>query len=274
MARLRINFKNGTITDNPLTNVATTINSAAFASMQSVSGSERLVLILDPTGSAGAPEIVHVTAHASGSTSMTVLRGQEGSTARQHAQGTTWRHGPTAIDFPAIKPSSSLLLSHEVYEGRLRFDTDTDKLYVYDGATWQTVWEPNPAWTSWTPTWTNLTVGNGTVTAKYTRVGRTIHFRLKFTLGSTSTVGTLPRFSLPVESHSEYLSEYPIGAATYVDSGTAAYDGVVQRDAATTALLRRIGGSGSPTVNVTATAPFAWATGDYLMLSGSYEAAS
>lgn len=134
MARLRSDFKNGTITDNPLTNVATTINSAAFANLPTVSGDE-LTLILDPTGSAGAPETVKVTAHSAAATSVTVARGQEGSSARQHASGTTWRHSSTAADFITVCTSSTRPTTG-LYEGRLIYETDTDLLATYTGSAW------------------------------------------------------------------------------------------------------------------------------------------
>lgn len=56
------------------------------------------------------------------------------------------------------------------------------------------------AWTSWTPTWTNLTVGNATQTGKYMQIGKLVIARLSFTLGTTSSVGAGPSFTLPVTS--------------------------------------------------------------------------
>jgi hypothetical protein len=66
------------------------------------------------------------------------------------------------------------------------------KLQSGTGSSW--------AWQSWTPTWTNLTVGNGTNASTYTQIGKTVHFRLKFVLGTTSAVGSAPVFTLPVTS--------------------------------------------------------------------------
>lgn len=99
MSRSRTAFLSGTITDNPLTNVATTINSAALASLPAIASPDIAVLVLDPTGSAGAPEVVYVTAHTGSATSATISRGKEGSAARQHASGIAWVHGPTLYDF-------------------------------------------------------------------------------------------------------------------------------------------------------------------------------
>jgi len=48
-------------------------------------------------------------------------------------------------------------------------------------------------WTSFTPTWTNLTVGNGTYDwSLYSQVNDIVFFSIRFTLGSTSSVGTTP----------------------------------------------------------------------------------
>lgn len=100
--RVRSNFQAGTITDNPLTNVATTINSAAFASLPAIGATQHLPIVLDPLASAGAPEIVWITAHTASATSATVVRAQEGTAARQHASGTVWRHAALVSDYDAV----------------------------------------------------------------------------------------------------------------------------------------------------------------------------
>jgi hypothetical protein len=64
-----------------------------------VDGTQHLVLVLDPTGVNGAPEIVYVTAHTAATTVCTIARAQESTNARSHATGTTWFHAPTARDF-------------------------------------------------------------------------------------------------------------------------------------------------------------------------------
>lgn len=106
MARSRTAFLSGTITDNPLSNVATTINSAGLASLPAIASPDIAVLVLDPTGSAGAPEVVYVTAHTAAATSATISRAAEGSTARQHASGIAWVHGPTTYDFREAQGSN------------------------------------------------------------------------------------------------------------------------------------------------------------------------
>lgn len=60
-----------------------------------------MVIELDPTGVAGVPETVKVIAHTAASTSITVVRGWDDSTARSHLAGTIWRHGPVSSDYVA-----------------------------------------------------------------------------------------------------------------------------------------------------------------------------
>ena len=101
-----------------------------------------------------------------------------------------------------------------------------------------------------------------------------IYYRFLFTLGTTSSVGTLPTFSLPAAIHADYTTDNPIGIADLIDSGVGAYGGIVVWAAGGVALPIRIGGSGSSNVGVTATAPFTWGTGDSIACTGCYEASS
>jgi hypothetical protein len=244
VTRVRTDNVFGTLTDNPLTNVATTMNSAGLANLAVVSSAEALI-VLDPNRVSGAPEHVVVTTHAGSATSATIVRGQFGTAARQHALGTEWVHAPIASNASSYATAA-----------------DDQGDYV-----------PMNAWESWTPTFTNLTVGNGTTTAKFVRIGRTVHFRLRFVFGSTSAMGTSPNFTLPVTASSEYVIEFPFGPALYIDAGTKAWEAFCQFNTATTGLVRHSDGAGAYT-NTTATAPFTWTTSDYFMVSGSYEAAS
>lgn len=60
------------------------------------------------------------------------------------------------------------------------------------------------AWTSYTPTFTNFTLGNGTITlAKYAKLGKIVTVKLFVTLGSTSSVSGRIGISLPVTATSD-----------------------------------------------------------------------
>lgn len=136
--RLRSNNISGTTTDNPLTNIATTINSPGFVDLPTVGATNHLILILDPLEINGQAEIVQVTAHTAAATSVTVVRGFDNSVARTHILGTTWFHGPVASDVDRVidpvlatnRPVTNLI------EGRVIYETDSNKLMGYTGTDW------------------------------------------------------------------------------------------------------------------------------------------
>jgi len=65
------------------------------------------------------------------------------------------------------------------------------------GLAWKTATTQFP-WQAWTPTLTNITLGNGTIVARYQQIGKTINFEVLFTMGSTSAMGSVPQVSMPV----------------------------------------------------------------------------
>jgi hypothetical protein len=153
-------------------------------------------------------------------------------------------------------------------DGMLAAITGTDALSYYDGAAWNQI-GPFTAWTTYTPTLTNATLGNGTLTGAYMRIGRTIIWGATFTLGSTSAVSTAPAFALPATVGSS-IPQHHFTAKLYDTSTATTYHGVgVCAAAGTNASLYT-----HNQVNVTSTVPFTWATGDQFAMSGTYEAAS
>lgn len=132
-------------------------------------------------------------------------------------------------------------------------------------------------WATWTPTWTNASVGNGTVTARYSQIGKTVHFRITFILGSTSTVGTGPQVTLPVTAadYGTGSNPVPIGKVMLTDTGTADYPAQIEMLSTTNCQLVQFGAA-SALVNrsgITATSPFTFATGDKIIITGFFEAA-
>jgi len=130
------------------------------------------------------------------------------------------------------------------------------------------------AWVAWTPTLTNLTLGSGTVIAKYSRVGKMLDFRFKFTLGAGSAVGSLPRFSLPFAAHSEYaVTADKAGWGSAADSGITDYDVslrfVVDQGSVEFVTI----GTNGQHAAVSATVPFTFGSGDSLFAAGRLELA-
>lgn len=126
------------------------------------------------------------------------------------------------------------------------------------------------AWTSWTPTLTSATVGNGVFTCKYIQIGKTVHYHFKFVLGSTSAIASNAAFSLPVTTIADYASQHPMGQVMYY-SGSTWYQGWASWSSSTVAQF--LTNSTSTIGGITSTSPFTWATGNAIYASGTYEAA-
>lgn len=135
----------------------------------------------------------------------------------------------------------------------------------------------NVAWPTFSPTITNMSVGNGTLIAVYNQVGKAVGGFVKVILGSTSTVGTQPTFTLPVAAHSRYATGNNIvGGCWMEDSGVSNYNGPVIFSNAGTSMSPFVINASGTYANVTAptaTVPFTWGTSDYINFWFQYEAA-
>lgn len=134
-----------------------------------------------------------------------------------------------------------------------------------------------PDYFAYTPTWTNLTIGNGVNNSEFCRVGKTIFFRIKLIFGSTTaTSGTAANFSLPVTMQSGSLGDNDIfGMGTLLDVGVAAYIGWCRYSSTTVATVI-VGGAASSYLSqngLVNNVPFTWGTGDIVALTGFYKAA-
>jgi hypothetical protein len=135
-------------------------------------------------------------------------------------------------------------------------------------------------WISYTPTWTNLTVGNGTVTAAYKQIGKTVLYRICLIFGTTTSMGTNPFVTLPVTPITYPGVERTIlsNFARFHDSGTASYVGFLQQDNSDVnrcliVVLTTSTTYGQITNGLTATLPHTWAVNDEILVTGQYEAA-
>lgn len=81
-----------------------------------------------------------------------------------------------------------------LYPGKYIFESDTLRTMQYDGTGWIIIDEP---WQTYTPSWTNLTVGNATQTWSYRRTAGVCEVSGSITLGTTSSVGGLIGISVP-----------------------------------------------------------------------------
>lgn len=126
-------------------------------------------------------------------------------------------------------------------------------------------------WLSYTPSFTNFTLGNGTIAAQYSRFGKVINVRVKVTLGSTSSMGTSPTVGLPVSSSVSGLAFN----AYLSDASAADFIGTAYISSATQVSLRAINTAATyaTQTSVTAAIPMTWTNTDSFSFSITYEAA-
>lgn len=134
------------------------------------------------------------------------------------------------------------------------------------------------SWQTFVPAWTNLTPGNGTVTARYTQTGKQIWLQLTFVLGSTSSVGTNPGFTPPVAASSVYttVSVNTICGYGYLGSASTAAQAAPFFNGSNA--LIDIGyyvpsATNNNLAATSATLPGSWTTGNYMTITCFYEAA-
>ena len=159
-------------------------------------------------------------------------------------------------------------------EGNMSFLKDTNSTEYYSGSAWVAV-GASSAYASWTPTLTNLTLGNGTMTGRYVQIGKFVNASLKLVFGSTTSVTGTMTFSLPTGAASGNTATNTfLGNVRILDNGIANYVGMVQLSSTSAVILCVInvnGTYGTPE-NVNATVPFTWGNLDEIEFSMSYEA--
>ena len=129
------------------------------------------------------------------------------------------------------------------------------------------------AWTSYTPTFTNFTLGNGTITySKYAKLGKVVLLEVGVILGSTSSVTGRIGISLPVNSvalPNRAQGTVALSAGASSGLGALAFDGGTKVD------LYAINAAGTylGNANTSATVPGTWANNSFFNFRTFYEAA-
>jgi hypothetical protein len=164
-------------------------------------------------------------------------------------------------------PTLELANTSPTADGGIGYDRTEEELQIGDGT--NSLFTRMGAWKSFTPSWTNLTVGNGTNVGSYAIHGKTCVFRTTLTFGSTTSISGAVSYTLPVT------------AATYSD---ISWIGNVRLKSAGGGFLGLINSSGSIVVlnaastylatnNLSSTVPATWTTGDTIVVTAVYEIA-
>jgi hypothetical protein len=160
-------------------------------------------------------------------------------------------------------------------EGQMTYLLDVDRYDSWSGAAWLPVVAPG-AWVSYTPTLTNMTLGNGTVTAAYAQIGKTIHVRFRFVLGSTSSIAASGQksISLPFAARASIYSQFDVvGTASANISGTSPLAPLHLTPTLVLIAAQGTAGTWINTVDITNTIPATWTTNNTLTMNLTYEAA-
>jgi hypothetical protein len=125
-------------------------------------------------------------------------------------------------------------------------------------------------WSSYTPTTTNITLGNGTLTSRYCIIGKTLFYQGELSRGSTTSFSGQISFTMPTAINTTNItSEGVIGIGTAIDFGSAIYTLSAVYSSSTVMVLIAEGTSGtwntiSSANRVSATVPFTWGSGDII----------
>jgi hypothetical protein len=125
-------------------------------------------------------------------------------------------------------------------------------------------------WTSYTPTLSNWTLGNGTLDARFSKIGKNVTVYFSFTFGSTSSIANFANLSLPVTAQSGAYESY--GNCVMNDSGVGIWVGGIYLTGGV-AYPRAMISSGAYVQDTTvgATVPFTWTTNDLIRGLFTYE---
>lgn len=132
----------GVITNNPLASGSTVVTSPQFALLPAVFTPNYLPICLDPMQVIGAPEVVWISSHSASSFSATVVRAQEGTSARAHASNETWEYSGGSLAGLPVSPSTGAVSSP--YVGLTEYIASNDShegVWTFDSASqWRLPW--------------------------------------------------------------------------------------------------------------------------------------
>ena len=185
---------------------------------------------------------------------------------------------PTALDAFTNPTATSLLTSpnHAQQHSDINDAVEALEAKVAIGAT------VLGTYTAYTPTWNNLTVGDGTVVSYFSRVNNLVHFHGRLTWGTTTSCSGSINLVLPVAIGTNFGSAtsgqmFGFLQMNDVSAGTF-YSGFGQTNAgAVSARLRTYNvialSNGIQASNINNVFPITWAVGDIWYWNFTYEAA-
>jgi hypothetical protein len=181
---------------------------------------------------------------------------------------------PTSLDTFTNPTASSLLTSpsHSLSHSDLNDAVEALEAKVAIGNTVLGTYQ------AYTPTFTNLTVGNGTLAAQYCTVNKFVHAFGSLTFGSTTAFTGSPIFTLPVVTVATEMgaAAMVLGWVTYTTAAGSSTKGHLNCYGSASGAVFWVAttsGTYEGQTNPSATIPFTWATGDKIQWNITYKAA-
>lgn len=172
--------------------------------------------------------------------------------------------GVEAADISSTQTLTNKTLTDANLDNPAIVDVTVTGLVSVDGV------DINAGWDAYTPVMsgltTNPTLGNSVLAGQFKRIGKTVHFRIRLTIGSTFAHGSGAYF-FSTPSDSDFVVETGIGTAIKVATGPGTRVAYVTSLAAISAVLL-VDSAGS-----VFNSAISVAAGDTIGISGTYEAA-
>lgn len=248
-----------------------TVNSSGANLVQSMATGSKLevICILASGTSAASWQVIYMPNFAVGTNPMTtagdvIIAGASGTPTRlagavgvlQGAVGSgpSYTQAPTLTTPTMTAPVVSTLL--DLTAGQIKFpatqsaSADANTLDDYEEGTW-------------TPSISGFTVGNGSVTGTYTKIGRMVSVNMQMIFGTTSSITTITGVTgLPFTS-----ANYSVAPIFIYDTGAGFHPMMSGVSGGGTSLTYPVGPSSAV---ITATTPMTWANTDVLNISITY----
>lgn len=139
---------------------------------------------------------------------------------------------------------------------------DDEARYRYDGSAWRPF---DTKWQTFTPTLTNVTVGNGTSLGWKFRIGKLEHWKVYLLLGSSSSISGQIQITTPAMQNSISLED--VGTVFFRDASvpTNYPVGVALKSGSTTVgvYAANVAGTYPVLAGTSSTVPFTWTTSDF-----------
>lgn len=249
--------------------------SATTLNVSGTTGFPSPPFVLAVDAGAAVQELVLVTNMAG--TTLTVTRGYDSTVAASHDTGAVVQHSHAAVDFREANAHVNATSNVHGVSGSLVGTSEAQALSNKNLSSDTNTFPPSlatatqlaavGAWQDYTPTLIGGgELGNGTLTGRYTQIGKTVHFRLLLNFGSSTTQTGVLVVSLPVVAAA---LRRPGMSSILTKSGGDIYFGYAFATATDAVSVYGANATGV----VSGTYPFSFGIDDLVQVAGTYEAA-